>query len=154
MPMEEKANPNCRGNSGERGTATSSQSLGAALRCTSSHDTYAVYRSHIPVRVSRVVSAGIQRPSQQSVVTHDQAHSLPVAASLGNQDPALSLPHTEENNSSTPLPGPEKNEKDLSVISQTEPSHILKTRSLVGCHASQETYVKYRSYITQNNPHK
>lgn len=97
---------------------------------------------------------GIQRPSQQSAATQDQAHSLPVAARLSKQDPEPPLSYTEENFSSTPLPGPEKNEKDLSVISQKQPSHVLKTSTQVGCRASQETYIEYRSCISENNPHK
>lgn len=101
-----------------------------------------------------LLSTGIQRPSQQSAATQDYAHSMPVAVPLGKKDPELPLPSMEENISRTRLLGPEKNEKNLSVISQTELSHVLKASSQVGCCASQETYIKYWSCITENIPHK
>lgn len=148
MSAEENTIPCCWCNHSEQSTVTGLQSLGVALRRTSSRDTSTVYRSCIPVRVSRMVSTGIQRLSLQSAVTQDQARSLPVAASLGKQNPEVPLLHLEENICSTRLPGPEKNEKDLSVISHTEPSHVLKTSTQRSRHASQETSVKYRSCIT------
>ncbi|RMB97067.1 hypothetical protein DUI87_26350 [Hirundo rustica rustica] len=97
-----------------------------------------MYRSRIPVRVSSLVSTGIQRPSQQPAATQGQAHSRPVTAPSGKQDPELPLPLLEENISSMPPPGPGKSEKDLSVISQTEPSHVLRTSTRVSRRASQD----------------
>lgn len=143
----EKAHPSFWGTRGEQSAATSSHSLPAVLRPTSSRDTNKVYRSRIPVPVSRVASTGSQRPSQQSAASRDQAHSRPVPAPLGKQDPELPLPLTEEDISSTPVPGPEKSEKDVSLISQAEPSHVLKTSTRAGRHASQETHGRTRSRI-------
>lgn len=143
----EEANPSFWGNRGEQSTAASSHSLLAVLRPTSSRDINAVYRSRIPVPVSRVASTGSQRPSQQSAATQDQAHRRPVPAALGKQDPERPLPLMEEEISSTPAPGPEKSEKDGSLVSQAEPSHGLKTSTRAGRHASQETYREYRSRI-------
>lgn len=123
MEMEEKANPNSWGNCLEQGTATSSWSLRAALRRSASNETYTVYRSRIPVRVSHMASPGMQRPGQWPTAQQDWEHSMAVPAALGEQGPALPL------------------------LCETEPSQELETRSPVGSRTSQETYVVYRSCI-------
>ncbi|RMC01105.1 hypothetical protein DUI87_22371 [Hirundo rustica rustica] len=138
MLMEENAIPSCWVSHGGQDTTTSCRSLAAAPHRTSSRDGNTMYRSRIPVRVSSLVSTGIQRPSQQPAATQGQAHSRPVTAPSGKQDPELPLPLLEENISSMPPPGPGKSEKDLSVVSQTEPSHVLRTSTRVSRRASQD----------------
>ncbi|TRZ11357.1 hypothetical protein HGM15179_015754 [Zosterops borbonicus] len=123
MQMEEKAIPKRWGNRGERGTATSSQSLAAALRRTTCHDTRTVHRSRIPVPVSRVLSAGIQRPRQQPRARQEQAHSMPGSASPGNGDQAVPL------------------------LGESEPPRVLKTSTRAGRRAPRETHVESRSRI-------
>lgn len=142
--MEEKPNPNSWGTHHEQSTATRSQSLRSALSCTSSHDRYRMYRSHIPLHVSHLVSTGIH--SQQPPAQQDQTHHVPVSVPLGKQDPEWALPYVRQNINSMMLPGPEKTKRDLSVTSKSL-SQVLKPRSLVGRCASQETYIKYRSHI-------
>ncbi|RMC01084.1 hypothetical protein DUI87_22350 [Hirundo rustica rustica] len=150
----EKAKPSCWGNHGGQDTTTSCRSLAAAPHRTSSRDANTMYRSRIPVRVSSLVSTGIQRPSQQPAATQGQAHSRPVTAPSGKQDPerAIAPPGGEHQQHASARPWEEREGSECRLpdraFSRAEDQHTGKPPCIPGgLREVQENVFLYQSPV-------